>query len=132
MRIISTPLVCLRDSDAHELLRLLGEEDIIDARVPRLYYDAFQVAIANGDQARARVFAQRAHAARVWAWCMTETISWARWSSRARHLPSPQLAGKAIAVTLLLSHSSRAFSASLHQSGHTISPSLARNDERSC
>lgn len=57
MRIISTPLVCLRDSDAHELLRLLGEEDIIDARVPRLYYDAFQVAIANGDQARARVFA---------------------------------------------------------------------------
>lgn len=63
LRIISTPVACLRD--AHELLRLLGEEGAADSRIPRLYYDAFQVAIANGDQARARVFAQRAHAAWV-------------------------------------------------------------------
>jgi hypothetical protein len=56
--IISTPLACL--GAARLLLKLLEEENIADARVPRAYYDAFQVAIANGDQARARVFAQRA------------------------------------------------------------------------
>ncbi|KAK0707663.1 hypothetical protein B0H67DRAFT_472844, partial [Lasiosphaeris hirsuta] len=53
---------CLR-----EMLRLLREEgyaaDAIMA--PRTYNDAFQVAVINGDQARANVFAQRAYAARV-------------------------------------------------------------------
>lgn len=56
--IISTPLASL--GAARSLLQLLEEEGIADARVPRVYYDAFQIAIANGDQARARVFAQRA------------------------------------------------------------------------
>ena len=63
MRITCTPLACLHD--AHTLLRLLKEERITDARIARLYYDALQIAIANGDQARAKVFAERAHAARV-------------------------------------------------------------------
>ncbi|KAK3364665.1 hypothetical protein B0T25DRAFT_470953 [Lasiosphaeria hispida] len=63
VHIVSTPLSCLRD--AHELLRLLEEEGIGDARLARVYYDALQIAIAHGDQARARVFAQRAYAARV-------------------------------------------------------------------
>jgi len=58
LRITSTPLACLHD--AHELLRFLGEEDVADSRIPRLYYDAFQIAIANGNQARVRAFAQRA------------------------------------------------------------------------
>lgn len=61
IRIVSTPLACL--SDAHTLLGLLREEDIVDARVPRVYYDALQIAIANGDEARAKVFAERAKAA---------------------------------------------------------------------
>ncbi|XWX00673.1 hypothetical protein V2A60_008774 [Cordyceps javanica] len=56
--IISTPLASL--CAARSLLQLLEEEGIADARVPRVYYDAFQIAIANGDQARARVLAQRA------------------------------------------------------------------------
>ena len=63
MRIVSTPVACLYN--AHALLRLLEEEGIADSRIPRLYYDALQIVIANGDQARARVFAQRAYAARV-------------------------------------------------------------------
>ena len=63
MRIDSAPLPCLHD--AHALLRLLEEERIADARIPRLYYDALQIVIANGDQARAKVFAERAYAARV-------------------------------------------------------------------
>ncbi|KAI9792043.1 MAG: hypothetical protein M1816_003025 [Peltula sp. TS41687] len=63
LRFITTPLGCLHN--AHTLLRLLEEEGISDARIPKLYYDAFQIAIANGDQARAKVFAQRASATRV-------------------------------------------------------------------
>ncbi|KAG9494754.1 hypothetical protein J7337_013893 [Fusarium musae] len=50
---------------AHTLLHLLEEEGICDAGVPRVYYDAFQMAIANGDEARAKIFAERAYAARV-------------------------------------------------------------------
>lgn len=56
--IVSTPLACL--GAVRSLLKLLEEEGIADASVARAYYDAFQIAIANGDQARARVFAQRA------------------------------------------------------------------------
>ena len=63
VRIVSTPLACLRA--AYALLGLLQEEGIADARKPRLYYDALQIAIANGDRARAKVFARRAHDARV-------------------------------------------------------------------
>lgn len=35
------------------------------ALIPRLYYDAFQVVVAHGDQARGRVFAERAYSTRV-------------------------------------------------------------------
>ncbi len=38
---------------------------LLDARLPRAYYDAFQTAIAHGDQARAKTFAERAYAARL-------------------------------------------------------------------
>lgn len=48
-----------------QMLRLLSEEGINDSSVPRAYYDAFQIAIANGDKARAKIFAERAHAART-------------------------------------------------------------------
>lgn len=47
------------------MLQLLEEEGIWDAGVPRAYYDAFQIAIANGDEARAKIFAERSYAARV-------------------------------------------------------------------
>ncbi|KAF6815885.1 set domain-containing protein 5 [Colletotrichum musicola] len=56
--IVATPLACLRH--VHEMKQLMEEEGIQDARVARLYYDAFQIAIANGDEARAKVFAERA------------------------------------------------------------------------
>jgi hypothetical protein len=51
--------------DAHALLLLLEEEGTADARIPRLCYDALQITVANGHQARTKVFAERAHAARV-------------------------------------------------------------------
>jgi hypothetical protein len=63
MRIDSAPMACLHD--AYALLRLLEEERVADARIPRLYYDALQIVIANGDEARAKVFAERAYAMRV-------------------------------------------------------------------
>ena len=47
------------------MLSQLQQEGIVHARVPRLYYDAFQILIANGDQARASVFAEGAHAMRI-------------------------------------------------------------------
>lgn len=49
----------------HTLIQLLEAEQISDARLPRAYYDAFQTVIAHGDQARAKVFAERAYAARL-------------------------------------------------------------------
>jgi hypothetical protein len=49
----------------HTIFRLFKEEGQWDASVPRAYYDAFQIAIANGDETRARIFAERAYAARV-------------------------------------------------------------------
>ncbi|KAK0750134.1 hypothetical protein B0T18DRAFT_366186 [Schizothecium vesticola] len=61
--IVATPLACLRK--AREMLRLLNEEGLGGSTVARAYYDAFQVAIANGDQARAKVFAKRCYASRV-------------------------------------------------------------------
>ncbi|KAK8011175.1 hypothetical protein PG990_010140 [Apiospora arundinis] len=51
--------------DAWRKLALLREEGITDAWVSRAYHDAFQIAIANGDQARAKVFAERDYEATV-------------------------------------------------------------------
>lgn len=42
------------------LLHLLACEEIDDATVPRAYCDAFQIAITHGDQARAKIVAERA------------------------------------------------------------------------
>ncbi|TGJ82107.1 hypothetical protein E0Z10_g6675 [Xylaria hypoxylon] len=59
------PLVSLQACQA--LLGVLideyGSHDM--ALIPRLYYDAFQIAITHGDQARAKVFAERSYKARV-------------------------------------------------------------------
>lgn len=63
-RLISNPDRCLED--VHILLTLLEAENITDARLPRAYYDAFQIAIAHGDQARAKIFAQRAYEGRLY------------------------------------------------------------------
>lgn len=49
----------------YSVVRLLEAEQVLDARLPRAYYDAFQIVIAHGDQARAKVFAERAYAARL-------------------------------------------------------------------
>ena len=53
MRVASTPVACLHN--VYALLRLLEEEHIADGRIPRLYYDAPQIVIVNGDQARAKM-----------------------------------------------------------------------------
>lgn len=63
-RLISSPQECI--DDAYALMMLLTSEGITDARLPRMYYDAFQMAIIHGDQARAKVFAQRSYEARLW------------------------------------------------------------------
>jgi hypothetical protein len=55
-------------ADCHLMLQVLDEEygrGLAGALLARLYYDAFQVCIAHGDQARALVFAERAYEARV-------------------------------------------------------------------
>jgi len=49
----------------HMMFCLFEEEGIWDARIPRAYYDAFQIAIASGHGARAKVFAERAYAVRT-------------------------------------------------------------------
>jgi hypothetical protein len=51
--------------NAHALMQLFEDEHINDGRVARLYYDAFQIVIANEDQARAKIFAERMNPARV-------------------------------------------------------------------
>ncbi|KAK3290816.1 uncharacterized protein B0H64DRAFT_446639 [Chaetomium fimeti] len=63
MQIVASPLQALYD--VRKLLTLCEEEGIDDATVPRAYYDAFQIAIFNGDLARATVFARRAATARA-------------------------------------------------------------------
>ena len=57
VRIVTTPLACLKKT--RQMLQLLREEGMNEATISRVYYDAFQVAIAHGDQARARVFVKR-------------------------------------------------------------------------
>jgi hypothetical protein len=57
MRIVSVSVACLHD--AYALLRLLEEGCTVDARIPKLYYDALQIAVANRDQAKAKVIPLR-------------------------------------------------------------------------
>lgn len=52
----SSPMRVL--ADARKLLELYREEDIIDDRVPNVYYDLFQVCAMHSDAARASVFAE--------------------------------------------------------------------------
>jgi SET domain len=56
--IVSTPLQMLRYVD--QQIRLYNEQGPDDAGLPRAFFDATQIAIANGDLARARIFAERA------------------------------------------------------------------------
>ncbi|KAI0965166.1 hypothetical protein F4678DRAFT_453665, partial [Xylaria arbuscula] len=62
---MTKPLVSLQASQA--LLKVLIEEygshDM--PLIPRVYYDAFQIVISHGDQARAKVFAERSYKTRV-------------------------------------------------------------------
>ncbi len=62
---INRPDDCL--ADCHSLLQVLEEEyhSGAGASIARLYYDAFQICITHGDQARASVFAGRGYKSRV-------------------------------------------------------------------
>ncbi|KAE9367180.1 SET domain-containing protein [Stipitochalara longipes BDJ] len=51
-------------NQVHRLFGLLEEEGICDIRVARACFNAFQIAAVVGDKARAKVFAERAYAAR--------------------------------------------------------------------
>jgi hypothetical protein len=51
-------------SQVHRLFELLEEEGICDIRISRACFNAFQIAAIVGDKARAKVFAERAYAAR--------------------------------------------------------------------
>ena len=64
-RVMNRPGDCL--ADCHSLLQLLNEEyhDSAVSAIARLYYDAFQISITHGDQARASVFAGRAYQSRA-------------------------------------------------------------------
>ena len=64
-RVMNRPDNCL--ADCHSLLQVLEEEyhGGAVASIARLYYDAFQISITHGDQARASVFARRAYESRV-------------------------------------------------------------------
>lgn len=61
----SNPRKSLRN--CYSLIRVLDQEfdEGAGALIARLYYDAFQISIAHGDQARASIFAERAYKARV-------------------------------------------------------------------
>jgi hypothetical protein len=48
MHIVSAPVACLHN--VHALLGLPEEEHIADGKILRLYYDALQIVIANGDR----------------------------------------------------------------------------------
>jgi hypothetical protein len=62
-RVRMTPEAALRD--CRELLGLYEEEGVKDLRIPRLYYDAFQICAIHFDKARAKLFAERSWEARV-------------------------------------------------------------------
>ncbi|KAL8415027.1 hypothetical protein RB594_006018 [Gaeumannomyces avenae] len=63
IQIAASPLQALHN--VRKLLKLFEEEGLQDASVSRAYYDAFQIAVAHGDRARARVFGERAAATRA-------------------------------------------------------------------
>ncbi|ORY59255.1 uncharacterized protein BCR38DRAFT_446010 [Pseudomassariella vexata] len=56
-RIVQEPVEALHD--VYKKLEIMKEERISDGFVARTYHDGFQIAVANGDLARAKVFAQR-------------------------------------------------------------------------
>jgi hypothetical protein len=58
MRILSAPLRILRYVD--QQIRLYNKQGPDDAGLPKAFFDAAQILIANGDLARARIFAERA------------------------------------------------------------------------
>ena len=64
-RMMNNPQESLRD--CFSLFQVLDQEfdGCAGALFARLYYDAFQISIAHGDQARASLFAERAYKARV-------------------------------------------------------------------
>lgn len=63
-RVKNTPEKAL--ANCHALLKIYQEEHIFDLRLPRLYYDAFQITAMHAEQARASIFAQRS--------CETRTL----------------------------------------------------------
>jgi hypothetical protein len=64
-RMMNNPQASLQD--CYSLLQLLEQEydGCISSPIARVYYDAFQISIAHGDEARGRIFAERAYKARV-------------------------------------------------------------------
>ncbi len=63
-RMLSKPDACLADCQA--LIRVLDEEYSTNSVLrARPYYNAFQIAIAHGDRARAKTFAERGYGVRV-------------------------------------------------------------------
>jgi hypothetical protein len=66
MGIVSAPLQILRHVD--QQIRLYNEQGPDDNGLPRAFLDAAQIAIANGDLARARIFVERA----VLGWIVLE------------------------------------------------------------
>ncbi|KAJ5522090.1 hypothetical protein N7527_006205 [Penicillium freii] len=65
LRLMYSPGDCLKDCQV--LLQILEEEfeGSPGAHLARLYYDAFQICIVHGDQARAKVLAERSYGARL-------------------------------------------------------------------
>lgn len=65
LRMMSSPHESMRD--CYTLLQVLEQEfdGCAGALIAKLYYDAFQISIAHGDQARASIFAERVRKARV-------------------------------------------------------------------
>ena len=57
--LMNTPHLVLKD--AHALLLLLQTANIADTRLARLYYEAYQIVIVQGDVARGTIFAEKAH-----------------------------------------------------------------------
>lgn len=52
-------------NDCHALQKIYQEEQIFDLRLPRLYYDAFQICAMHSDKSRASTFARRARECRI-------------------------------------------------------------------
>jgi hypothetical protein len=52
-------------ADCKKLFAVYKKEGVADTRIPRLWYDAFQICAMHGDQARCRVFARKGAESRV-------------------------------------------------------------------